>query len=111
MLITSAGLAFAGTPVTLPPEAQTMASAMSASEPPHLPRTRTGWILAFGATPTTPWVSVTAATVPATWVPCQEELPGCEAPHSPAAYQSPSSRGLESRPLPSRAAAELEMKS
>ncbi|KRA14875.1 hypothetical protein ASD69_18540 [Lysobacter sp. Root604] len=46
-LITSAGLALAGAPATLPPEAQTMPSAMSASEPlPSLPSTRTGTTLA-----------------------------------------------------------------
>ena len=111
MLMTSAGFGLAGTPATVPPAAHTTASAMSDSEPPHLPSTRMGWIFAFGATPTTPWESATAATVPATWVPCHEESEAPAVPHSPAAYQSPSSRGLESRPPPSRAAALLEMKS
>ncbi len=51
--------------------------------------------------------------VPATWVPCQEELLALELrPHSPSvAFQSPSSAGLLSRPPPSRAYAELLMKS
>src|SRR5687767_1719679 len=37
-LMTSAGVWLAGTPLTLPPEAQTTASAMSAVEPPQRPR-------------------------------------------------------------------------
>ena len=83
--MTFAGVAFAGTPGTLPPEAQVIASAMSAEEPPHLPSTRTGWIFALYAMPATPLVLfVAAATVPATCVPCQDELLALEpAPHSP----------------------------
>src|SRR5690606_7677723 len=113
MLITLAGVALAGTPDTLPPDAQTIASAMSASVPPHLPRTRTCCTFAPNATPATPLLLlVTAAMVPATWVPCQLEFDaGQPAWHSFAAYQSPSSCGFASRPLPSRAVAELEMKS
>ncbi len=110
--MTFAGLALAGTPETVPPEAQMMASAMSEREPPHLARTRTGTTLALGATPATPVaLPVTAATVPATWVPCQEELEAAVCPHSPAAYQSPWSWALASRPLPSRAAVASETKS
>ena len=72
--MTSAGLALVGTPETLPPDAQMMASAMSDSEPPHAPSTRTGTTLAPYATPATPLaLLVSAATVPVTWVPCQLE--------------------------------------
>ena len=75
MLMTSAGLALAGMPDTVPPEAQTMASAISDVAPPQAPNTRTGTILAFGAAPATPLaLLVTAATVPATCVPCQLEF-------------------------------------
>ena len=110
--MTLAGLALAGTPETVPPEAQMMASAMSERDPPHLARTRTGTTLALGATPATPVaLPVTAATVPATWVPCQEELEAAVCPHSPAAYQSPWSWALASRPFPSRAAVASETKS
>ena len=67
MLITSAGLAFAGTPDTEPPEAQIIPSAISDVKPPHLPSTRTGTTFASYATPATPSpLLVTAATVPAT---------------------------------------------
>ena len=113
MLITSAGFALAGTPLTVPPDAQTIASAMSEVYPPHLPSTRTGTTFALNAVPATPvLLLVTAATVPATWVPCQLELDaGMPAPHSLAAYQSPSSLGLLSRPPPSRAIAASLMKS
>ncbi len=112
--MTLAGVALAGTPATEPPEAQVMASTMSEVAPPHLPSTRTGWIFAPYAMPATPLaLFVAAAMVPATWVPCQEELLALEPrPHSPSvAFQSPWSAGLLSRPLPSRASAELEMKS
>ena len=110
--MTLAGLALAGIPETVPPAAQMMASAMSEREPPHLARTRTGTIFAFGATPATPVeLPVTAATVPETCVPCQEELAAAVWPHSPPAYQSPWSWALESRPLPSRAAVASETKS
>ena len=54
MLITLAGLAFAGTPATAPPDAQTIASAMSEVKPPHLPSTRAGTTFALNATPATP---------------------------------------------------------
>jgi len=65
----------AGTPLTVPPEAQVMASAMSEVRPPQRPSTRTGTTLAPNAVPATPVaLLVTAATVPATWVPCQLEL-------------------------------------
>ena len=53
-LMTSAGVGLAGTPLTVPPDAQMMASAMSAVEPPQRPSTRTAWMSAFGAMPTTP---------------------------------------------------------
>ena len=103
--MTSAGLALAGTPLTVPPDAQVIASAMSEMLPPHLASTRTGWILALNAVPATPMpLLVNAATVPATCVPCQLEFEPTSWPHSPAVYQSPWSAGLESRPLPSRAA-------
>ena len=46
MLMTRAGLALAGTPETLPPEDQTIASTMSEVEPPQRPSTRTGTTLA-----------------------------------------------------------------
>src|SRR4249920_1491411 len=108
ILITSAGLALAGMPDTAPPDAQTMASAISEVVPPHSPSTRTGSTLALKATPATPLLLlVTAAMVPATWVPCQLESSATvvESPQSPVVSQSPSSFGLASRPLPSRAAA------
>src|SRR5688572_8435895 len=112
MLITSAGLAFAGTPLTVPPEDQMIASAMSDSEPPHLASTRAWMMRALCAVPATPVaLLVSAATVPATWVPCQLELEPVGCPHSLAAYQSPWSCGLLSRPLPSRAAVASETKS
>src|SRR5688572_3916584 len=112
MLMTFAGVGFAVTPLTVPPEAQVIASAMSASEPPHLPSTRTGWIFALNATPATPFaLFVTAAIVPATCEPCHDEFDAYGTPHSFAANQSPWSCGFESRPLPSRAAVASEMKS
>ncbi len=81
---------------------------MSWEVPPPLPRTRTGTTLAPGATPapptpTPPEKLVAAATVPATWVPCQEE--------EPAAPESPGSSGLASMPSPSLARTGSEMKS
>ena len=110
--MTLAGVALAGTPDTVPPEDQMIASAMSAIEPPHLPSTRTGWTLALNATPATPLLLFAiAATVPATCVPCQLEFDEYGTPHSFVANQSPSSFGFESRPLPSRAVADDEMKS
>src|SRR5688500_12601468 len=115
MLMTFAGVGLAGMPLTVPPDAQMIASAMSASEPPHLPRTRTGCTFAPNATPATPVpLFVTAATVPATCVPCHEEfwLGGTGGgPHSAFVHQSPWSFGFESRPSPSRDAVVLEMKS
>lgn len=108
MLMTSATLALAGTPLTLPPDAQMMASAISDSEPPHRPSTRTGTTLALNAVPATPVVVVTAATVPAACVPCQLEL---DVEHPLVEFQSPSSAGLSSRTLPSRAALASLMKS
>ena len=62
---------------------------------------------AFHATPATPvvspsgWSEVRAATVPATWVPCQEL----------AVRPSPGSVGSASQPSPSRDMAGLETKS
>ena len=56
-------------------EAQITASAMSEVEPPPRPSTRAWTSLASGAVPAPPVaLLVTAAAVPATWVPCQEEL-------------------------------------
>src|SRR4051794_20529221 len=105
MLMTLAGVGLAVMPETEPPEAQVIASAMSASVPPHFPSARTGCTFALKATPVTPLALLeTAAIVPATCVPCHELLEPVGWPHSPAAYQSPSSLGLLSRPLPSRAA-------
>jgi len=51
MLSTLAGFALAGTPATLPPDAQMMASAMSEVKPPHLPSTRAGTTFALNAMP------------------------------------------------------------
>ena len=92
-LITSAGVGLAGTPLTLPPDAHTTASAMSAVEPPQRPSTRTGWRSAFGATPTTPLaLPVLAAIVPARWVPCHDEFRAALSnPHWPKVFQSPGS--------------------
>ena len=76
-LITSAGVALAGTPDTVPPDAHVMAAAMSEVHPPSIESTRIGWIWACGAAPMTPWALFpTAAIVPATWVPCQLESDG-----------------------------------
>src|SRR6188768_4014143 len=73
MLITLAGLAFAGVPCTGTPAAQRMASTISEVAPPHLPNTRTGNTRALCATPATPLaLLVRAAMIPATCVPCQE---------------------------------------
>src|SRR5262245_36945303 len=81
MLMTLAGVGFAGTRATLPPDAQVIASTMSDVRPPHLPSTRTGRILAFGAIPATPTpLLLSAAIVPATWVPCQLEFDGVVSP-------------------------------
>ncbi len=65
------------------------------------------------AMPATPLpLLVAAAMVPATWVPCQEDVEaGSPAWHSFAAVQSPGSAGLLSRPLPSFPTAASEMKS
>ncbi len=84
---TRAGWALAGTPLTVPPEAQMIASAMSDVVPPQRPRTRTGSSRASKATPATPSaLSARAAAMPATWVPCQlEALAGEPLPHCPAA--------------------------
>ena len=102
-LITRAGVALAGAPATVPPEAQVIASAMSEVYPPHLPSTRTGCTRALNAMPATPAaLLVLAAIVPATWVPCQlESLAGSPTAHSPAATQSPGSEGSLSRAVPS----------
>src|SRR4249919_2884533 len=103
-LMTSAGFRFAGAGGTLPPYAQTMASEMSEMNPPHLPSTRSGSTLALNATPATPLaLLVTAAIVPATWVPCQLELVLPGKPHSESLLQSPGSFGSVSRPSPSLA--------
>src|SRR5690554_5761871 len=53
-LRTFAGVAFAGTPVTEPPEAHVMAAMMSEFAPPHAPSTRTCWSRTVGATPVMP---------------------------------------------------------
>ena len=102
-LSTRAGVLFFLVPVTVPPEAQVTPAAMSANVPPPEPSTRTGWMRALGATPVIPVRSVAAATMPATCVPCHE----LDAPE----VRSPSSVGSGSRPLPSRAAARLEIMS
>src|SRR5688500_12608041 len=82
-LATLAGLGLAGTPGTAPPAAHTRPAAMSDVNPPHVPSTRTGTTRALNATPDTPVpLFVSAATVPATCVPCQ--LEGVAGPHSPA---------------------------
>jgi hypothetical protein len=73
MLMTSAGVPLSGTPATVPPEAQVTASMMSEFGVSQRPSTRTGCTFAPGATPEIPSPSSAAATMPATWVPCQEE--------------------------------------
>ena len=90
-----------------------MASAISDKVPPHRPSTRTGTTLASYAVPATPVaLSVTAATVPVTWVPCQLEVePVFQGTHCWATVQSPSSLGSASLPSPSRAASASLMKS
>ncbi len=115
MLSTFAGLALVGTPDTVPPDTQTIASAMSEVKPPHLPSTRAGTTLALNATPATPLpLLVTAAMVPATCVPCQldaSKVAGSPGPHSLGLIQSPGSLASLSRPLPSLATKVSEMKS
>ena len=59
--MTLAGLALAGTPLTVPPDAQVIASTMSEVKPPPLPSTRAGTTLALNATPATPFPSKEAA--------------------------------------------------
>src|SRR3546814_1073 len=104
MLITSAGLALVGTPLTAPPDAQVIASTISEVNPPPLPSTRAGTTLALNATPATPLaLLVTAATVPDTWVPCQLEF--CPPLASPGSWAS------LSRPPPSAAMVASLMKS
>src|SRR4249919_1077217 len=72
MLITCAGVGFAGTPSTMPPDAHTTASEMSLNWPPQWPSTRIGNSCASPAIPAMPTpLLVTAAMVPATCVPCQ----------------------------------------
>ena len=72
MLITCAGCGFAGTPGTTSPPAQAMPSAMSESQPPHLPSTRTGSSFACQSRPAMNRVLLALArTTPATAVPCQ----------------------------------------
>ena len=86
MLMTLAGDGFAGTPLTVPPEAQTTASLMSDIMPPQAPSTRAMTSFAPGATPETPSALLpSAATVPATCVPCQLLLPAAAPPQAPAA--------------------------
>ena len=111
MLRTCAGVAFAGAPATLPPEAQTMASMRSAVSPPHLPSTRTGWMRTDRATPAPKSPFHRAPTVPATCVPCQLEGAAGSPGQSLEVCQSPSSVASLSRPLPSRARAASLMKS
>ncbi len=101
--MTFAGVPFAVVPATDPPDAQIIPEAMSATEPPRVPRTRTCCKVVLGATPTTPVESETAPMVPATCVPCQLEL----YPPPP----SPGSLASESRPSPSAAFDGSEMKS
>src|SRR5688500_13110145 len=104
MLTTLAGVALAGTPDTVPPEAHTMASAMSEVLPPHWASARIGWIFASAAMPAMPLpLLVDAPMVPATCVPCQLELRSCggtglpaeSVPQSPVFVQSPLSAGFE----------------
>src|SRR5262245_36463843 len=101
MLMILAGLALAGTPDTVPPDAQMMASAMSEVNPPHLPSTRAGTTRALKATPATPFeLLVSAAMVPETCVPCQllaSKAAGSPGPHSPGLIQSPGSLASVSR--------------
>src|SRR5215213_7022480 len=98
MLTTLAGVGLAGTPETVPPDAHTIASAMSEVLPPHCASTRMGWIFASYAMPATPLpLLVAAAMVPATCVPCQLEFwsadgtgwPSESVPQSPFFIQSP----------------------
>ena len=94
ILITRAGVRFAGIPETLPPDAHVIPATMSDVYPPPVPRTRTVCILTPGATPITPTpLFPTAAIVPLTCVPCQL-LPDHDS-------QSPGSDGSASRALSS----------
>jgi hypothetical protein len=96
MLTTFAGVGLAREPGTVPPVAQFIPAAMSSSEPPLVPRTRTGRSFAFQSTPATPIVLLLAAPmVPAVCEPCQLEAPLGRSP--------PMSSGLSSRPSPSPA--------
>src|SRR5512135_1149995 len=71
-LMTRAGVAFAGTPGTGSPADHLIASAMSDSDPPHLPSARTGCTRTFHAMPAMPMpLFAVAAATPAMCVPCQ----------------------------------------
>src|SRR5687768_12069392 len=78
-----AGVGFAAAPGTDKPPAQRMPARMSPSVPPHLPSTRTGRMKEFQDRPDTPAVLlVSAATMPATRVPCQELAASSQSPYA-----------------------------
>src|ERR1700755_1159815 len=100
-------------PATCRPAGQRIASRMSESTPPHLPRTRSGRILGPQVIPEMPVALLDIAPrMPATRVPCQELLlteqpENCEVCISAEETQSPGSDASASRPSPSLATAAL----
>jgi hypothetical protein len=105
MLITRAGLALCGTPGTSIPAAHRRPAAMSESNPPHLPSTRTGMTLTPPcdalAMPTL--LFVTAPIRPSVCVPCHELFVSSQpsAAESAALTKSPGSEASASRASPS----------
>ncbi len=103
--------------MTCSPAAQRIASMMSESKPPHLPRARTGRIIPFQVIPVTPTALLAIAPrMPATRVPCQELFSTVQPLNrvvcvSCVVTQSPGSEASASLPSPSLAIVGSEMKS
>ena len=110
-----AGFGLSGTFGIGSPTAHRMPAATSAVLPPHRPMMRTGRILESGAIPIDGrFVAPRAATVPATFVPCQELTRGWQSGCSTISLgliPSPRSLGSGSHPSPSAALHESETKS
>src|SRR5882757_6860658 len=109
MLMIWAGCVLSGTPATCRPAAQRMASRMSESAPPHLPRTRTGRIFGSHVIPVMPVALLDSAPrIPATRVPCHELFSTVQpwnfvVAASAVVIQSPGSDASASLPSPSLA--------